>query len=114
MRLQVLVASLMVFFSCADSSKNECMIDLTGYRFSSVTYFNKATFNIRGYDVVKYIMNSTTIKGPVKGSIVKELKLVHRTKNDTISLTVYGDDHRYFRLGKCFYEADQPILPQNL
>lgn len=51
------------------------------------------------------------IKGPVIGMDIKTLILVNKTnKGDTLKVTIYGNKNKYFRIGKDFYQARNPIF----
>lgn len=50
-------------------------------------------------------------KGPVIGMDIKTLILVNKTnKGDTLKVTIYGNKNKYFRIGKDFYQARNPIF----
>ncbi|MQN88593.1 hypothetical protein F7D34_17855 [Prevotella copri] len=62
-------------------------------------------------DVIYNIKNSKKIKGPVIGMDIKTLILVNKTnKGDTLKVTIYGNKNKYFRIGKDFYQARNPIF----
>lgn len=51
------------------------------------------------------------IKGPVIGMDIKTLILVNKTnKRDTLKVTIYGKDNKYFRIGEDFYQARNPVF----
>ncbi len=42
---------------------------------------------------------------------IKTLILVNKTnKGDTLKVTIYGNKNKYFRIGKDFYQARNPIF----
>jgi hypothetical protein len=115
MQLLTIIVSSIIGISlqscCNHSISDKCSIDLGNYEFVSVKYINDVKFDIENYDIMKYMRSSKNIKGPIIGNIVKEVKMFSSEKGDTLTAIVYGKDHKYFKIGKCYFESDIPILP---
>jgi hypothetical protein len=105
----------MVFLvSCGTEFKNQCLSTNDNYKFISVSHLKKIKKSIKNYDVIKIIKESKQVKGPIKGIIVKEIKISNTKENDTLTLIVYGLDNKLFSIKNCYYESEIPVVPINI
>ena len=110
MKMQLLTVSIFLFIVNCCSRGNES-IQIDDYVFCSLCKFGQQIEIDKNTDVIYNIKNSKKIKGPVIGMDIKTLILVNKTnKGDTLKVTIYGNKNKYFRIGKDFYQARNPIF----
>lgn len=110
MKTQLLIVSIFLFItSCCSRGPDKIRID--DYEFYTLYEIGKQIEINKNIDVIYNIRNSKKIKGPVIGMDIKTLILVNKTnKRDTLKVTIYGKDNKYFRIGEDFYQARNPVF----
>jgi hypothetical protein len=108
-KILLLIVSILLLTGCKNTLKDNLRID--DYEFYSLTEFNREIEIPADVDVIANMKDSKKIKGPIKSGIVKNMRLVNKTKNgDTLEATFYGNDFRFFSIGEDIYEAENPII----
>lgn len=111
--MRLLISSLLIIcmiykISCRNNSC-EKKLDLQGYKVMSITYF-KQNIDIGNYDVIGSLMMSAPINEAQKGIVITELQIYNSKKNDTVYITIYGKDFRFFKIADCYYESEIPVI----
>lgn len=114
MKTLLLIINMLFLISCGTEFKNQCLSTNDNYKFISISYLKKTKKNTKNCDVIKIIKESKQVKGPIKGIIVKEIKILNTKKNDTLTLIIYGLDNKLFSIKNCYYESEIPIVPINI
>lgn len=109
MKMSSLIVSLMLVSSCQCTVEDIIKID--NYKFYSLHEWGNEIQKPEDVDVVANIRGSKRIKGPVKGSDVKTLRLINKEEHgDTLKVIIYGKNNMYFQIGNEFFQAEKSIL----
>lgn len=111
MRILLLIVSF-ILLTCLTGCKNTLKdnVRIDDYEFYSLTEFNREIEIPADVDVIANMRDSKKIRGPIKG-IAKHMRLANKTRDgDTLEVTFYGNDYRFFSIGEDFYEAENSII----
>lgn len=113
MKMLLLIGSSIFLLTCTYHSNKYSYIKMPDMATCWVVYFDSNKLFSKKLVNVKYfvenINKSQQIKGPIIGSVVKNLYIVNESNADTIKIVVFGHENKLFKLGNSFYESSSSI-----